>query len=435
MKLDIFELLLDGYGNEIRVDIPLKFRKLIREKIHKDFKNLDEFCNSITKKSFYSRNQILGWVSIRKTLYRYPSYKGLIFITDSLGIKKETVFKSIERFKHGKGGIWTKLPRWLNINNDIIYGLGLFAAEGTKDISKQLQITNTNLDIIKFTLHWFKNCLNVQDNIIFAYIGIPESNDMELKKQLTKINMPEKRTHVRIEPHRTKMKITLTARCGVYRLLIESLLKSLRRVLIKNNSLGLSFVRGLADGDGCITKTGNRAVFLLQMNDSHFLDMAEIILHNSGCKIRREKPYGPKSTKDKIIIHGRNFKILSNLKIFRLRYDTMKKLNNISENIKEIHGVRGMMLEGFLIEFNELQKTNKCTDTITISKKLGKSRGHIAHLTQSTENKGFLKRFRNRQNQPYECELTDKGINMISKIKESEKERTRNLCKNIGVSI
>lgn len=64
----------------------------------------------------------------------------------------------------------------------LLCGLFLYLGEGTKTASSKLSITNTDPEIIKFTLFWFVQILKLPKNKI--RIDLHLYNDMNLKKEI-----------------------------------------------------------------------------------------------------------------------------------------------------------------------------------------------------------------------------------------------------------
>lgn len=375
INLDAYNSLLENFGNKVWVKINKRF--------------LVKVFSEIKNKKISEDNIDQRWLKYE----RHPQFKEFHNLCKKLNISKDELYSKIKYFKYGKQGKWVKINRILPLSEDVAYFLGLFAGEGTKSMSKQLQISNTNIQIIKFVRNFYEKSLNVKKESIKAYVGLPLNiKDFDKSKFESSFRL-EENIYCRYESYRRKIKVSLTATSGIYRLIIECLLKHIPSIA-KNKNLGLSYLRGLSDGEGCISKSGNRMVFVISMNNSHFLDIAELVLLKYGCKTRREKPKDKKSTKDRLIIHARDFSKLKEIKIFRFRKESLKKLNCLNKEIKEHHSIRGRMIEEFIDKLYNLQRNNISLDTKEISHICGLSSSHVAFLMKISEQRGLLNRFR-----------------------------------------
>lgn len=409
MKIDIYKSLLENFGNRIRLRINKEFLKKLQSKMKHESVSFDMNKKRVLR---YLRGD------------RCSTFSDMVNICDTLNVSKEELFQNISEFKFGKNGNRAKINRNFVINEDVAYFLGLFAGEGTKDLQKQLQITNTDSNILKFVRDFYEKTFNASKKSIIAYVGFFKNEDVSKTATniITQLRLSEKNMHYRIERFRRKTKVTLCLNIGIYRLVIECLLKELPNI-IKNNDLAVSFLRGLVDGEGFVAKSNNRAIFGIGMNESYFLDIAELVLTKSGCKVRRESHNRWKATKDLLIVHARDFEKLVKLNIFRFKKESFKKLIEFNSEVKERHSVRGKMLNKFFEILKELQMKGYRLDTKTISQKTGLSRGHVAFLVKVSEEKGLMHRVRDRQNQCYGCRLTERGNNFMTGIEQQKLKR------------
>ncbi len=418
MILDAYELLYKYFPTNAR----LALNQVFLEKL------LEKRVVVGRKKLCVQPNRVKRWLN--KT--SYPTFAEAMELCVCFGVRKKDLFDAIEKMTRGKRTVLAKISEKIVVDEDCAYFLGLFAGEGTKEINSQLSVTNTNEEILKF-IAWFYAEKFHAENQTTAFVGVPgEKNIPAAKLLLEKLGVANEQIHLRVEPHRRKTKITLRLGAGIQRLLLECLFKELAKI-ISDEKLGVAFVRGLTDAEGSIIKCRSRAVFTIGMNDSYFLDAAELVLSRAGCSVRREKPGEkfPKSTKDLLIVHARDFDKLLELGVFRFREIALKRLENAASKVKERHFVKGKRLEEFLSAFYDEFGETACT-TADIGRKLGRTQGHVDHLAKLAEDKRLLIRRRIKPNQPHICELSEAGIKFVKAVKDEKQNKMNALVERVS---
>jgi len=176
---------------------------------------------------------------------------------------------------HGSSKRQHKIRRFIEINKELAYIIGLYDAEGAEN---SFRFTNSDPKLIKTFLDYMKN--------------IFEFDELEFDAQITLVNKNRKSEHAKIFWSKLFPEINIYPKAsfkfgegienGSLSILINTITMNVlwntirgrvRELLIDNNELSSSYIAGVLDGDGNVHKRGSldiRCTFDAKKGHYHF---------------------------------------------------------------------------------------------------------------------------------------------------------------------
>ncbi len=345
-------------------------------------------------------------------------------ISKKLDIQKEEVYNNILSFQ-----IWAGKPyrpaRYLIIDEDIVYGLGLYIAEG-KNTDKKLHragIANSEDSILRFIAYWFQKYFNIGISDLKFYANIPNnSNPSNIKKHIQNKFMCPK-NHIKCYKNKFANSITvdIVIDCKPLRLFIEWLKINIVPKFYGDMTLGVAFLQGVFDGEGHVRK--NQAEIIVEMEDTSVLDMCELILRNLGIRPNRYK-------NNKVLtIEARDFPKLKNIMPFKFHEKRKDAFKKVFQQIKLIQAPRNLAMLNILKYLHYKGPSNSVDMAFDVGYK---NKNSVCRIYNEAKKLGYVKvNGRGLNDNPCKISITKLGKSYVKESNIKELNRIKILKENI----
>lgn len=421
-EIDLFWVLTKFYEKTVRVNLENDAITKIRNSIINVYGKLTEFC----KKYNYNFSNLETW------LYPNPKDRSSISLIELqkiyaiLGLSVKELYSDIKTFQLQSGKEFELKVRKIKLDNHFFYGLGLYLGEGINEtkIKSAIGVANTNFEIIKFALNWFSKYFGI-DRKHFTLVCEINNNDESalIKSRISKyLDVNQDEIKIRIKPRNKRPCIDLMYNCKLLRLIIEWLKVYSPLILLSDvSSFGKSYLQGLLDGEGDVTKSKYRV--RARMYDTYALDIAEIICRKLGMSPKRENPTS-------LYIEGRDFPKLKAFGPFRFHKQRQTMFNlrikNLSYLRVENNGLMKLCLES-------LSRINGFSTARGLAGKLGRVDNYSIRETLKKANElDYTAVIGNgNKHSPMKFMITDKGKLFLDEDKKFTENRIQLLMGNL----
>jgi len=435
-KLNVYKIFLDFFPN-ILVGLKNEFIINIRKKIYDNHSSLMDFAR-INNFHYVNRTDytpLKHWLKLNKKTRSFIPIKQLLKLCNIFKISQEDVIKNITSFGVKSGNRIT-LPKYIPIDYDLFYSIGLYFGEGkNKDKEKtRVSISNSNLDIVEFVIHWFDNYFNIDKNDLKYYSVIPftESEGKIRNKLSERLNINKNTIFFsRRGDQKRNVVVQVTKDSKVLRLLVEWIKENLLFYVIEDKKASLAFIQGLFDGEGFVT-SHNPEVHI-EMKDTFVLDIVEYILLKEGIDPNRTK------NNTVIVLPTRCFPKLKKFIPFRLN---KKRLNKCKGYLKDIgkYFIQPKRNGTFLSILRKLHgERNKwlTIEQITLlCNYKGRTATAVVKRLKEYLNQNYVKRIgRGTKKHLFQFKITSNGSSYIDDMESEHKEKIERLKSSIVSTI
>lgn len=150
-----------------------------------ELRNQGKTYGQITKELRIAKSTLSGWLS------KYPlTEKQLNLLkinkkySRQLGAEKNRITKQKKRDKRLSETYKREKKRWKSLTKRELElaGIFLYWGEGAKRINGPISLNNTDPEVLKFTLHWLTNALEIPKKKIQVFLHL--YSDMDVKKEM-----------------------------------------------------------------------------------------------------------------------------------------------------------------------------------------------------------------------------------------------------------
>lgn len=414
---DTYKIILNNF-KEIRVLLTPEMLQKIKNELFKNYNSVLQFSiknnlHTIKRLRFTPLNR---WLRPENNA-GIPT-EVLIKLCKSLCLNQEEVLNSIVAFsKHTSPK--TKITRFIKINEDLIYGLALYLGEGKNrdKAKKRTSFSNSEEEIIKFCIVWFKGYLGIDKEKLKFYTVCPLDADvLELKKEISnKYDIKEEQIYFS-KKITNVVTIQLSFDSSVTRRLVDWLKINCIKLALNNKDFGIKFIQGIYDGEGSVRGLlKNREVSLvLEMKDQLAINTIRYLLKQEGVDTRR-----PNYNKDLIYTATRDYPKLKNIGTpFRYNTRNKKKFLEMGKRIKRLQTFNG----GIFFEILQFMKKNKeCSFGVDELNVLLKRKGKASNNFRKAMNRAISLGLINKNGKGtkwdrHEHTITEEGIKYFTKI-------------------
>lgn len=412
----------------IRVNLKQKFVDYTRKEIRNKYKNFMNCARTLGFPTIEDEDYtpLKTWLRENKEYRSAIPIVDLLKLSDKLGIAKKEIYRNILSFQIWAGKEYKPL-RFLPINKDLAYGLGLYIAEGKNTDKKfhRVGIANSEENILKFVVYWFQKYLNIPVENLKFYANLPFKEDItKIKKGISEKFLCSTNM-IRCYKNREAISVTvdIVIDCKALRLLIEWLKTNMMPIFCKDVNLGLAFVQGVFDGEGHIRKT--RPELIVEMKDTQILDICELILRKTGVTPNRHK------NGEVLTIEERDFPILKKIRPFRFHRERMIVFEKICDRINIIRAPRNQAMTKIMRPLkNERGLTVKELTARTGYKE--SSRDTIFRMYKKAKECGYVTMIGGGTKfEPYKISITKGGLEYLQRCEKIKSSRVQTLEKKL----
>ncbi len=434
-KIDVYNVLIEFFP-DIRLSLTDNFIKRIRDSIKFQYCS---FFNFAKRNNFYFNTHnhfasITSYLLEKESKRSAIKSKDLLNICKILKIPKNNIFKNITFFSVASGKK-INLPKKLDIDSDLMYGLGLYIAEGKNDTKRRRRssIANTEPEIIVFSIKWFAKYFNLNKKDLKFYITVPiNSIEKEINDCITnKFKIKPMQISIQKNKIAKKICIEVTKDSKPLRLLIDWLKENLIILTLSNRKFAHAFVQGLFDGEGHI-RNSKKIGLVFEMKNQLIQDTLKYLFLKEGITVNQHK--------DTITIEKRSFSKLRYFVPFRFNKARasifQRQLNNI------INSKAKPKMRKNSAFFNYLKILFSQNEFLSINE-LNSLAGHSYRNDQTLLKclrdfylNSYVKRKGNgTRTNSFRFKISDKGINYILEKEHQDRKNTEILKNNILLNI
>ncbi|MAG46969.1 hypothetical protein CL617_00045 [archaeon] len=417
-KISLFEIVFNNFKKS-RVFLKKSFVTFLRNRSMEKFGSIYKLAKNLdmkTNKSYYS--PIQRYLTSYKYRTSVPIHL-LLKIVKLLDIPKSEIYNNIEYFQS-----WTGkkiyVPRYLKLDEDFIYGIGLYLGEGKNSdkMKQRIGIANSKKEIVKFSIYWFTKYFNINEkDLRFCTISPNSCNNEDLKINLKRDLKIKSNNFSMGNREKTNVStIQVYYDSVIIRNLIDWLKENTIPLCLKDKKLGIRFLQGIMDGEGSVNISNiKRSVRLvLEMKNQFVLNVIEYILYSHGIDTNR-----PKSNKNLIYTQTRDYFKLNEIKPFRYNLKNKRKFSKGEKIIKRLQTFKGGLFYELLDYMEEHQERSfMLGELYNLIGRKGSANINFKEAINKSLNLGLIElNGKGRRRDPYEITITKDGVNHIKRLK------------------
>ncbi len=428
MKIDVFKILLQN--PEVRINLTQNFILELRALIQKNYKSFMDFARNerIPLIEKFNHTSLSIWLGENKKYRTAIPSETLKKMAKRFNIDSEHIFSNVESFR-----VWSgkkvKVPRWVEIDKEFIYGIGLYTGEG-KNLDKRKYrtgITNTKIEIARFAAQWLEKYFNINRNSLRVYVNVYKRINGKnlrifLKKLAFKLKIPEENILPMFNSKPRTPSIEIAYDSKIIRYVVEYLRDNVILLALKNKNLGIWYAKGIMDGEGHIRH--DKPEIILEMYDVKALDTVELIYRNLNVFPNRSED------KKKLVIETRDFPKLEKIGVFWLHGDKLEKFN---ENLSAIKNIQERKNRSLFKVLKFLYEGKGFYASREVATELGYSAvDHARTLLRKAESLGYTEKVgEGGKYCPWKFKITKKGRQFVKRDVSKNSFMLKNLERNI----
>ncbi|MFA5176130.1 MAG: LAGLIDADG family homing endonuclease [Candidatus Nanoarchaeia archaeon] len=247
MKVNLYQLIKNE--KNIYVKVNPSFKNKLFEGIKTNFKTLSNYQKTKMKEIKYAT------ISHLFNYGKYDSLQLLLKIVKDLNLDEEDIFNEIIAFRLSGSRVETYLPRYLEIDKELVKAFSLYLAEGDtglngKTIPSKVRFTNSELPIILYFKKVLLNYFKQKEENLKYYIYLPKNNNLTKTDFIKDLNTPQENLHLYVDKSVTVPKYRLSLERKIILMIILKLNDLIKDLCLKDKELASAYLEGISAGEG-----------------------------------------------------------------------------------------------------------------------------------------------------------------------------------------